>query len=112
MIARHDNLRGRECLQKLARFLKLALFRALRKIAGNHNDVRPGFADGGDQSLHGGSLDAAEVRIRQMSYGAHFTWNQSHAATRYVYGHDDAQSAGMNAVIQRSLHSIYFAVRG
>ena len=64
VIARDNNLRRRQSIQKSPRFLKLALFGALRKIAGNHHNVGPGFGDGGDQSLHDGGIDAAEVRIR------------------------------------------------
>jgi len=39
-------------------------FGALGKIAGNQDDVGPGFADRGNQGLHGGGLDTAEVRVQ------------------------------------------------
>jgi len=64
VIAGNDNLRRRESVQKLAGLLKLALFRALSKIAGNHDNVGSGFGNGGDQGLHGGRFDAAEVGVR------------------------------------------------
>lgn len=64
VIARDDNLRGRERVQEFAGFLKLALFRALGKIPGNDDDVRPGFGDDGDQGINSGWLDAAEMKVR------------------------------------------------
>jgi hypothetical protein len=64
MIAGNNNLRRRKSVQKSPRFLKFAFFGALRKIAGNHHNVGPRFGDRGNQCLHDGGIDAAEVRIR------------------------------------------------
>ena len=64
VIAGDNNLRRRQSVQKSPRFLKLALFGALRKIAGNHHNVGPRFGDRGDQSLRDGGIDAAKMRIR------------------------------------------------
>jgi hypothetical protein len=66
MIAGHDDLRRRQCIQKPARFLELFAASALRQIAGDDYHIRRDGSDETDQRLDDRRIGTAEMKIRKM----------------------------------------------
>jgi hypothetical protein len=71
MIAGHDDLWTGKRIQKAPGFFKLCPFGALREITGDDNQIWFGGPNAPDQCLDGCMPQASEVRIGEMSYGAH-----------------------------------------
>ena len=63
MVARHDDLRPRQAVEKNPRLLELGAAGALREVAGNDDDVRFKALDQRAQGRQQGRIDPAKMQI-------------------------------------------------
>src|SRR5436190_17206837 len=71
VIARNDDLRARQAIEKGACVLELALAGALREVARDDDDIGLRVAHGREQRLDQLGVDAAEVKVGEVNEGSH-----------------------------------------
>jgi hypothetical protein len=71
MIARHDNLRFGQAIEKSTRFLKLMRASTLRQIPGHGYQIGIDLCDRRNQRRYDVSVDAAKMDVGKMNYRTH-----------------------------------------
>src|SRR4051812_862347 len=101
VVARHDDLRLRQRVEKRTRLLELVRTRPLCKVARDCDEIRFNLSHGADQRINQRRIDASEVQVREMNYRSHYAPSLG-TSTRNARSRTRYRSGGSNTSVSPS----------